>query len=76
MVITDPRALRDAGEPEVDNAGLTQAKHDPEKVDDDRYWQHPDRTKDQEELSRDNRIDDEVVVGDTRKHLGACKRGE
>lgn len=42
----------------------------------ERNQQHPPGAEDQEQLDREDRVDDEEAVGHARKHLRPRERGE
>jgi len=71
LVVANARAFPDPGQPQVDDARLAQAQQDADAVDDQGHRQDPDRAEHQKQLRRDHGVDDEVAVGDARKHLRA-----
>lgn len=75
-MVAHARTAPDFGEPEIEEAGFTDAQHHPGQVDDYRHHKHPDRPENQEQLCRNHRIGGEIAVCDACKHLRTRERHE
>lgn len=73
-MVAHARAAADLGEPEVEEAGFTDAQHHAGQMDDYRRYKHPDGSEYQEQLCRNHGIGSEIAVRDACEHLRPRKR--
>ena len=63
-------------DPQVKDAWFSQTHENAETVGEERNAEHPEALEDQEQLDRQDRVDNEEAIGHARKHLRASKGGE
>lgn len=61
--------MADPGQPQIKTARFVKTGKHPHQMHQHRSEQHPDRPENQEQLGRNDHIDDEKAEGDARKHL-------
>jgi hypothetical protein len=72
-MVLNPGAAAHPDNPQIKETRLAKADHDAEQVDEERYPERPETFEDEEQLGRDNRIGNEIAIGDPCKHLGPRK---
>jgi len=68
--------MPNTGDPQIKETRLAQADEHANKMDDAADQQPLETLEDEEQLDRNDRVDDEITVGDTGEHLRTGQRCE